>query len=75
MVPQYRIKHELEPMEPLSLEEIKQRVDVCMRAHPLYWSEEADFDTVLVEQLANAQACGSVAEILEVLGLDWFQSY
>jgi hypothetical protein len=73
--PQYRIQHELEPREPLSLEEIKQRVDVCIRAHPLYWSEEADFDSVLVEQLANAQACGSVAEIFEVLGLDWFASY
>ena len=73
--PQYRIAHDLEPLGPLSLEEIKQRVHVCMRAHPLYWSEEADFDTVLVEQLANAEACRSVAEIFEVLGLDWFQSY
>ena len=73
--PQYRISHDLEPLTPVSLEEIKQRVDVCMKAHPLYWSEEEEFDTVLVEQLANAQACGSVAEIFEVLGLDWFQDY
>ena len=73
--PQYRIQHELEPMAPLSLEEIKQRVDTCMKAHPLYWSEEADLDTMLMEQLAKAQACGSVAEIFEVLGLDWFADY
>jgi hypothetical protein len=74
-VPQYRIAHDLEPLPPLSLEEIKERVDLCMRAHPLYWSEEAEFDTVLVEQLAKVQACQSVAEIFETMGLDWFQGY
>src|SRR4051812_44848586 len=74
-VPQYRIQHELEAIEPLSLDEIKQRVNLCMRKHPLYWSEEEDFDSMLVEQLANAQACVSVAEIFQVLGLDWFQGY
>lgn len=73
--PQYRISQELEPMTPLSLEEIKQRVDLCMRAHPLFWSEEADFDTVLVEKRASAQACQSVAELFEDLGLDWFAAY
>jgi hypothetical protein len=73
--PLYRIQHELEPMAALSLDEIKQRVNICMRAHPLYWSEEEDFGTVLDEQLANAQACTSVAEIFEVLGLDWFTGY
>jgi hypothetical protein len=63
-------------MEPLSLEEIKQRVDICMRAHLLlFWSEEEDFGPVRVEQLANARACGPVAEIFEVLGLQWLQSY
>ncbi len=62
-------------MPSLSLEEIKRRVETCIKAHPLYWSEEADFDTVLVEQLAKARACGSVAELFEVMGLDWFAGY
>ena len=78
MGPLYRISHDLEAMAPLSLEEIKQRVEVCMKAHPLHWSDDADADAndpMLLEQLGKAQACGSVAEIFEVLGLDWFASY
>lgn len=74
-VPQYRIRHELEPMPSLSLQEITRRVEAGVRAHPLHWSEEADFDTVLVEQLAKARACKSVAEIFEAMGLDWFAAY
>ena len=73
--PQYRIEHELEAMPPLLLEEIKQRVVICMEAHPLYWSDDLNYEAMLGEQVANAKACGSVAEIFEVLGLDWFASY
>jgi hypothetical protein len=73
--PQYRIQHDLEPMATLSLEEIKRRAAACVEACPLHWSEEADFDTVLVDYLDKVRACGSVAEIFEVLGLDWFVDY
>jgi hypothetical protein len=72
---QSRIEHELEPLEPVSLEDAQARVCAAMQAHPDFWCEDDERDTVLPRRLAEVKATTSIAGIHDVLGLDSFHAY
>lgn len=72
---QFRIEHELEPLAPMSLTDVQARVCAAMRAHPDFWCEEEERDTVLPARLADVNAVATIADIHEVLGLDSFHAY
>jgi hypothetical protein len=73
--PQSKIEHELQELEPLSLAEIRERVCAAMEAHPLFWCEPSEKDTVLPARQKEVRSASSIAEIHEILGLDTFESY
>ena len=73
--PGYRIEQTLTPLDPLSLEAVQERVCSAMRNYPLYWCEEDDIETVLVERLAEVRGTTSIAAIHDVLGLDTFRQW
>ncbi len=68
------IEHELETMSGLSLEEVQERVCAALDAYPEYWCELADKDTDLPQRKAEVRQTRSIADIHEVLGLDYFGS-
>jgi len=74
--PLSRIEHDLDPMAPVTLDEVKARVCQSMELHPGYYG---DSDTVeddeVQSQLASVRSAKSIAEIQEVLGLDSFMAY
>jgi len=75
--PQTRIDQELEPLDPLSLDEIKARVCACYEAHRDWYEaeDEEDYQRELVPLLEQVRAARSVAEIDECTGLDSFNAY
>ena len=73
--PLYRIAQEVEPLPPLSLEEIKDRVCAAMLAHPLFWCEEEDQAAEMPVRLAEVRAVTSVAGLFDIMGLDTFGNY
>jgi hypothetical protein len=72
---QSRIEHELEPLEPISVEHVQARVCAAMEAHPDFWCEEDERNTVLPARLAEVKSTATIAGIHEVLGLDSFHAY
>jgi len=73
--PQSRIEHDLDQLGDLSLGEVHARVCASMKAHPEFWCEPSEFETVLPRRLAEVQATKCIAEIHEILGLDTFEAY
>jgi len=71
--PLFRIEHELEALEPLSLDEVKDRIRVSMQAYPPEWSPDDELDTVIATDFADLAAAGSVAEIYERFQPDTFE--
>ncbi len=67
-----RIEHEFEVMPGLTLEETQDRVCTALEAFPEYWCELEDKDSVLPERKDDVRRTRSIAEIHDVLGLDWF---
>jgi hypothetical protein len=74
-VPQFRIEQELEALPGVSLEGVQEKVCAAMEAHPEFWCEDDERDTVLPKRLAEVRATGNIAAIHEVLGLDTFEAY
>ncbi|MDB5417488.1 MAG: hypothetical protein JWP50_907, partial [Phenylobacterium sp.] len=74
-VPQYRIEHELDSLEPFTLQHIQQRVCEAMQAHPDFWCDDDERETVLPERLAEVKATPTISAIHQVLGLDTFEGY
>lgn len=72
---QFKIEHRLVPLDALQLKAVQERVCTAMRAHPLFWCEEDEIDTVLVSRLQEVRSVQSIAAIHDLLGLDTFQSY
>lgn len=72
---QSRIEHDLEPLASISLEEAQTRVCAAMEAHPDFWCEDDERDTVLPARLAEVRSTATIAGIHEVLGLDSFHAY
>jgi hypothetical protein len=73
--PQSRIEQELEPSEPLSLSEAKDRVCASLRAYPDYYGAEDENDPALEELIAEVRSANSFGEIPDLLGLDSFMAY
>ena len=46
-----------------------------MLAHPLFWCEEEDQDTEMTVRTAELRAVTSVADFLDILGLDTFENF
>ena len=72
---QSRIEHELEPLEPVSLKAVQARVCASMEAHPDFWCEEDERNTVLPARFGEVKSTATIAGIHEVLGLDSFHAY
>ena len=73
--PQFRVEHELEALQPLSLQQVQARVCEAIEAHPDFWCEDDERSTVLPERLAEVRGTSAIGDIQEVLGLDTFESY
>jgi hypothetical protein len=70
-----RIEHDLEPLPSVSLGEVQVRAVAAMEAHPEYWCEDDERETVLVARIAEVRATKAIGEIHQVLGLDNFMDY
>jgi hypothetical protein len=73
--PQSRIEHELKPMSPLTLDEVKARVCEAMETNPGYYGDSDEVDQDLRDRMAEVRAASGIAEITELLGLDSFMAY
>jgi hypothetical protein len=69
------IEQELTPLDKVDLKTAQERVCSAMQNYPLYWCEESEFDTVLVDRLAEVRGTTSIAAIHDVLGLDTFRQW
>lgn len=72
---QFQIEHDLEALEPLTLQQVQERVCAAMEAHPLFWCEPSECETELPARIADVRATSSVSEIPDALGLDTFEAY
>lgn len=61
--------------EPRTVPDPGARVCEAMKAHPDFWCEDDELDTVLPTRLAEVSAVANIADIHEVLGLDSFHAY
>ena len=73
--PGYRIEQELESLEPLALDQVTARVCSSMQAHPEFWCEDDERETVMVERLKEVREIKAIDRVHEVLGLDTFEPY
>lgn len=74
--PQSRIEHELDPMSPVSLDEVKARVCESMELHPGYYPDaDAPEEEEARRELASVRSAKSIAEIQDILGPDSFMTY
>lgn len=73
--PQSRIDHELEALEPLSLDEVKARACAMLEAFPEDYGQYDESDNVLAPLLAQVRAARDVASLPDLLGLDSFKAY
>lgn len=73
--PQYRIEQELEPLEAVSLDEVKARCRASLDAFPQDYCAEDEREEILEPLLRKMEAASSVAALYELLGLDTFESY
>jgi hypothetical protein len=72
--PQFRIEHELEQLESVTVGEVRARACVSLKAFRQDWAEVGN-DPALAQRLAEVGAIRSIAEIHDVLGLDSFMAY
>jgi len=70
-MPQSRIEQELDELPPVSFAELRERVCAAMEAHE---EDYCWYDEALEPILAEVRAAGSVAEIIDRLGLDSFMA-
>jgi hypothetical protein len=73
-VPQFKIEHELEPLSPLTLQEVRRRVCEAMEAHREFWCDDDD-QANFPGRIAEVSGTQTISAIHEVLGLDTFESY
>lgn len=72
---QSRIEQELEPLEPLTLAEIKARVRAAVEAHEDYYCEPDQREEELEPRLAQLMAARTFQQVYDVFGLDSFMAY
>lgn len=74
-VPNYSIEQDLEPLEPLTLDAIKDRVCSAMKAHPEFWCDDPESEAELLRRIREVRRVKKIARIVDVLGLDTFEPY
>lgn len=74
-VPQYRIEQTLEDLGRVELAYAQAKACEALEAHPDFWCDDDERDTVLPRRLAEVRSTTSIAGIHEVLELDTFESY
>jgi len=74
-MPQSRIEHELDAMDPVTLEEVKARACAAMEAFPQDYCDADELETVFPERLRSVRAAQNIAAIHDLLGLDSFMAY
>ncbi|WP_249778116.1 hypothetical protein [Phenylobacterium glaciei] len=72
---QSRIEHELEAVEPMSLDEVKARAYALLEAFPEDYGQYHESDNMLAPLLAEVRAAKDIASLPELLGLDSFMAY
>ncbi|WP_304777227.1 hypothetical protein [Phenylobacterium sp.] len=72
---QSRIEHELDALEPLSLDEVKARACAMLEAFPEDYGQYDYSDNVLAPLLAEVRRAKDIASLPELLGLDSFKAY
>ena len=73
--PQSRIEHDLEPMEAISIEEIRRQVCTALEAHAENYFEGGERETEFEPLLSAARAACSVGEVYELLQPDTFEPH
>lgn len=73
--PQSRIEHDLEPMEAVSIEEVRRRVCATLEAHAENYFQGDERETEFEPLLAAVRAARSVGEIYERLQPDTFEPH
>jgi hypothetical protein len=71
--PEHRIEHDLVPLEPVALEEVRSRVLAYMKANPDYFLEYDEKE--LRATFRSVERARTVAGFESALGLDDFRSY
>jgi len=74
-LPQSRIEQELEPMAPLSLDEVRGRARTAMETHSVNYLEGDDPEIEFKPLLKKVGKARSVAEIYDLLLPDTFEPY
>lgn len=73
--PQSRIEQDLEPMAPLSIDEVRCRACAAMEAHAINYLEGDDPDVEFKPLLAKVGKARTVAEIHDLLQPDTFEPH
>jgi hypothetical protein len=73
--PQSRIEHDLEPMETVSIEELRRRVCTALEAHAETYFEGGERETEFEPLLSAVLAACSVSEVYELLQPDTFEPH
>lgn len=73
--PQSRIEQELEPMTPLSIDEVRRRACAAMEAHMINYLEGDDPDVEFKPLLAKVGKARTVEEIYDLLQPDTFEPH
>jgi len=73
--PQSRIEQDLEPMPPLSVDEVRRRAHTAMETHSTSYLEGEDPEIEFKPLLAKVGKATSVAEIYDLLQPDTFEPY
>jgi hypothetical protein len=74
--PQSRIEHDLDPMAPVSLDEVKARVCESMELHPGFYRDSGALEEEeLQRELTSVRSAKSISEIQDILGPDSFMAY
>jgi hypothetical protein len=73
--PQSRIEHELEPLEPISLSEVKRRVCTGLEEFSGDYCADDQREEILEPMLAQVRSAKSIAATHDFLGLDSFMAY
>ena len=73
--PQSRIEHDLEPMEAISIDELRLKVCSALERHAEDYFQGDERETEFEPLLSSARSAGSVSEIYDLLQPDTFEPH
>lgn len=77
-MPQSRIEQDLEPLDSVSLDDVKARMTRAILAYPDYWADSGDADAndpEIQTRLKDIAGAESIARFFDLFGLDSFMAY